>query len=161
AGRPRGHAAPHRHRGRGPSLQSDLARLDEPREPDHREPSDPRGRRRAHRLARRAFPRRPSRDGAARALLVLARADGVPRRIRPGALHARAPRRKPARRMMTRTPIDELERLMATALERSGATPAMAKATARALATAELDGIPSHGASRVPQYCGHVKNGRA
>ncbi|APV49554.1 sulfolactate dehydrogenase [Betaproteobacteria bacterium GR16-43] len=63
--------------------------------------------------------------------------------------------------MSARIPVAELERLMAAAIERSGATAAMAKATARALATAELDGIASHGASRVPQYCGHVKNGRA
>jgi len=58
-------------------------------------------------------------------------------------------------------PVAELEQLMALALEKSGATPAMARATARALATAELDGIPSHGASRIPQYCGHVRVGRA
>lgn len=51
--------------------------------------------------------------------------------------------------------------LMRRALERSGATPAMASATAAALVAAELDGIASHGASRIPQYCGHVKNGRA
>lgn len=51
--------------------------------------------------------------------------------------------------------------LMRAALERSGATPPMAAATAAALVAAELDGIPSHGASRIPQYCGHVKNGRA
>jgi (2R)-3-sulfolactate dehydrogenase (NADP+) len=50
---------------------------------------------------------------------------------------------------------------MRRALERSGATPAMAAATAAALVAAELDGIPSHGASRIPQYCGHVMNGRA
>jgi (2R)-3-sulfolactate dehydrogenase (NADP+) len=37
----------------------------------------------------------------------------------------------------------------------------MAAATARALAFAELDGIASHGASRIPQYCGHLRNGRA
>ena len=55
----------------------------------------------------------------------------------------------------------ELERLMAAALRHSGATQAMAQATAKALATAELDGIPSHGASRIPQYCGHLANGRA
>ena len=55
----------------------------------------------------------------------------------------------------------ELERLMGAALERSGATRAMARATARSLAFAELDGIASHGASRIPQYCGHLKNGRA
>jgi (2R)-3-sulfolactate dehydrogenase (NADP+) len=51
--------------------------------------------------------------------------------------------------------------LMRRALEKSGASPAMAAATAAALVAAELDGIPSHGASRVPQYCGHVRNGRA
>jgi (2R)-3-sulfolactate dehydrogenase (NADP+) len=55
----------------------------------------------------------------------------------------------------------ELERLMTTALRRSGATLAMAAATARALVVAELEGIASHGASRVPQYCGHLRNGRA
>jgi (2R)-3-sulfolactate dehydrogenase (NADP+) len=51
--------------------------------------------------------------------------------------------------------------VMRRALENSGATPSMAAATAAALVAAELDGIPSHGASRIPQYCGHVKNGRA
>ena len=51
--------------------------------------------------------------------------------------------------------------LMSRALETSGASPAMAAATAAALVAAELDGIPSHGASRVPQYCGHVRIGRA
>jgi (2R)-3-sulfolactate dehydrogenase (NADP+) len=55
----------------------------------------------------------------------------------------------------------DLERLMAAALTRSGATPAMASATSRALTVAELEGISSHGASRIPQYCGHVRNGRA
>ena len=55
----------------------------------------------------------------------------------------------------------DLERLMATALERAGATTAMSAATARALTAAEMEGIASHGASRIPQYCGHVRNGRA
>jgi (2R)-3-sulfolactate dehydrogenase (NADP+) len=50
---------------------------------------------------------------------------------------------------------------MSAALQRSGATAAMAEATARALAFAEMDGIASHGASRIPQYCGHLANGRA
>jgi (2R)-3-sulfolactate dehydrogenase (NADP+) len=50
---------------------------------------------------------------------------------------------------------------MDAALQRSGATRAMAAATARALVAAELDGIGSHGASRIPQYCGHLRNGRA
>jgi (2R)-3-sulfolactate dehydrogenase (NADP+) len=55
----------------------------------------------------------------------------------------------------------ELETLMRAALTASGATPAMADATARALVAAELEGIGSHGASRIPQYCGHLRNGRA
>jgi (2R)-3-sulfolactate dehydrogenase (NADP+) len=55
----------------------------------------------------------------------------------------------------------DLEDLMRRALAKSGATAEMAKATAVALVAAELDGIPSHGASRIPQYCGHVRNGRA
>ena len=57
--------------------------------------------------------------------------------------------------------VEELEHAMAQALRRSGASDAMAGATARALAAAEMDGIASHGASRIPQYCGHLKNGRA
>jgi len=60
-----------------------------------------------------------------------------------------------------RIPADELERVMRSALARSGANEPMAKATARALTFAECEGIASHGASRVPQYCGHLKNGRA
>ncbi|MBC8024337.1 MAG: Ldh family oxidoreductase [Burkholderiales bacterium] len=55
----------------------------------------------------------------------------------------------------------DLERIMASALQRSGATPSMAAATARALTVAELEGISSHGASRIPQYCAHLRNGRA
>jgi (2R)-3-sulfolactate dehydrogenase (NADP+) len=55
----------------------------------------------------------------------------------------------------------ELERLMRAALARAGANEAMADATARALVAAELQGLASHGASRIQQYCGHVKNGRA
>lgn len=54
-----------------------------------------------------------------------------------------------------------LESLMESALARCGANPVMAKATARALAAAEREGLASHGASRIPQYCGHLKNGRA
>ncbi|HEX3099171.1 MAG TPA: Ldh family oxidoreductase [Usitatibacter sp.] len=58
-------------------------------------------------------------------------------------------------------PVEELEHMMASALRRAGATESMARATARALAAAEMEGLPSHGASRIPQYCGHVRNGRA
>ncbi len=63
--------------------------------------------------------------------------------------------------MTTRISAEDLQRLMTAALERSGASASMALATARALAAAELEGLGSHGASRIPQYCGHVKNGRA
>lgn len=58
-------------------------------------------------------------------------------------------------------PLQDLEQLMTRALQASGATAAMAAATARALAAAEAEGIASHGASRIPQYCGHLRNGRA
>lgn len=57
--------------------------------------------------------------------------------------------------------LQDLEQLMTRALQASGATAAMAAATARALAAAEAEGIASHGASRIPQYCGHLRNGRA
>lgn len=57
--------------------------------------------------------------------------------------------------------VNELERLLRRALEQSGATRAMAEATARALVAADMEGIASHGASRIPQYCGHLRNGRA
>jgi len=55
----------------------------------------------------------------------------------------------------------DLQRTMERALRAAGANEAMAAATARALVAAELEGLPSHGASRIPQYCGHVRNGRA
>jgi len=53
------------------------------------------------------------------------------------------------------------EALVARALARSGANPAMAEATARALVAAEMEGLASHGLSRVAQYCGHLRVGRA
>jgi (2R)-3-sulfolactate dehydrogenase (NADP+) len=54
-----------------------------------------------------------------------------------------------------RTPVAELERLMQAALARAGANAPMANSTAAALAAAEMEGLASHGASRIPQYCGH------
>jgi (2R)-3-sulfolactate dehydrogenase (NADP+) len=56
---------------------------------------------------------------------------------------------------------NELEKLVMRALERAGATHAMAAATAGALVAAEMEGIASHGISRLAQYCGHLRNGRA
>lgn len=58
-------------------------------------------------------------------------------------------------------PIAELEALAARALERAGANPEMARATARALVAADAQGLASHGVSRVPQYAKHLANGRA
>jgi (2R)-3-sulfolactate dehydrogenase (NADP+) len=55
----------------------------------------------------------------------------------------------------------ELTELGARALERAGAGPAMAAATARALVAADAQGLASHGVSRVPQYAAHLANGRA
>ena len=55
----------------------------------------------------------------------------------------------------------QLFRLASTALERAGAHPAMAQAAARHLVSAEEQGLPTHGMSRVPFYCGMLRNGRA
>lgn len=56
---------------------------------------------------------------------------------------------------------DELLRLAQNALERAGANPAMAAAAAKHLVRAEEHGLPTHGMSRVPFYCGFLRNGRA
>ncbi len=50
---------------------------------------------------------------------------------------------------------------VAQALERAGASPAMAQSTAAALVLAEAQGLGSHGLSRVAQYATHLRNGRA
>jgi (2R)-3-sulfolactate dehydrogenase (NADP+) len=55
----------------------------------------------------------------------------------------------------------ELLSLARNALERAGANPVMAGAAARHLVRAEAQGLPSHGMSRVPFYCGFLRNGRA
>ena len=51
--------------------------------------------------------------------------------------------------------------LAVTALERAGANPRMAQATARHLVAAEEQGLATHGMSRVPFYCGMLRKGRA
>src|SRR5689334_14025931 len=56
---------------------------------------------------------------------------------------------------------ETLFRLARTALERAGANAAMAEATARHLVAAEEQGLATHGLSRVPFYCGMLRNGRA
>jgi (2R)-3-sulfolactate dehydrogenase (NADP+) len=52
----------------------------------------------------------------------------------------------------------ELARL---ALEKAGANSKMAEAAARHLVRAEEQGLPTHGMSRVPFYCGMLRRGRA
>lgn len=61
---------------------------------------------------------------------------------------------------MPRVSIDELSVLAKRALERAGASAAMADATARALVAADAQGLASHGVSRVPQYAAHLRLGR-
>lgn len=55
---------------------------------------------------------------------------------------------------------EELTRLAVRALERAGASPATAEATAKALVAADAQGLASHGVSRVPQYAAHLRLGR-
>ena len=54
-----------------------------------------------------------------------------------------------------------LLQLACTALERAGANHRMAEAAARHLVRAEAQGLPTHGLSRVPLYCGMLRGGRA
>jgi len=60
-----------------------------------------------------------------------------------------------------RVALEALAGLSARALERAGATPAMARATARCLVAADAEGLASHGVSRVPQYVSQLRLGRA
>src|SRR5690349_151006 len=54
-----------------------------------------------------------------------------------------------------------LHQLARTALEKAGAHSKMAEAAAVHLVRAEEQGLPTHGMSRVPFYCGMLRNGRA
>jgi len=56
---------------------------------------------------------------------------------------------------------DQLEQLACAAMERAGARHGMAHAAAVHLVRAEEQGLPTHGMSRVPFYCGMLRNGRA
>jgi len=62
---------------------------------------------------------------------------------------------------MPRMSVNELTGLAARALQNVGASPAMARATAKALVAAEAAGLAGHGLSRVPLYARHVREGRA
>jgi len=54
-----------------------------------------------------------------------------------------------------------LQQMARTALEKAGAHSKMAEAAARHLVQAEEQGLATHGMSRVPFYCGMLRNGRA
>jgi len=55
---------------------------------------------------------------------------------------------------------NELIDLVARALHSAGAAPATARSAAEHLITAEAQGLSSHGVSRTPLYCAHLRNGR-
>ena len=54
----------------------------------------------------------------------------------------------------------EIEELASNALIASGALEASAKSLAKAVASAEMDGIKSHGLVYVPIYCEHLQCGK-
>jgi (2R)-3-sulfolactate dehydrogenase (NADP+) len=54
----------------------------------------------------------------------------------------------------------ELQDLAATVLRNAGASPAVASSVAAALVAADLDGIGSHGLSRLPSYADQVRSGK-
>jgi (2R)-3-sulfolactate dehydrogenase (NADP+) len=56
--------------------------------------------------------------------------------------------------------VSELRDLAQRALTRAGASEAMARINASALADAEAQGLSSHGAVRIAQYATHLANGR-
>ena len=62
---------------------------------------------------------------------------------------------------MSTMTLDELRELATRALQRAGASEAMASTTADALVDAEAQGLASHGLARVAQYVSHLRNGRA
>jgi (2R)-3-sulfolactate dehydrogenase (NADP+) len=57
--------------------------------------------------------------------------------------------------------VAKLRDIAARALQRAGASAAMAQITAEALVDAEAQGLSSHGVARVAQYAAHLRNGRA
>lgn len=61
---------------------------------------------------------------------------------------------------MTRITISELTALASAAMRGSGASETQARAAAQCLVTADAQGLATHGVSRVPTYCAHLKSGR-
>lgn len=55
---------------------------------------------------------------------------------------------------------NDLQQLAAGALTAAGASLQAATATARSLVQADASGLASHGTSRIPLYCAHLRNGR-
>ena len=62
---------------------------------------------------------------------------------------------------MARIDPQQLSRLVARALKKAGASPAMARLTAEALVTADMEGLSGHGVSRTALYAQHLREGRA
>lgn len=56
--------------------------------------------------------------------------------------------------------VAELESLAVAALCAAGASPAQARSTARALVAADVQGLATHGVSRVAMYTSHLRTGR-
>jgi len=56
---------------------------------------------------------------------------------------------------------DQLTELAARGLKKAGASRSMAQATAQALVAAEMEGLATHGVSRVALYAQHLREGRA
>lgn len=63
--------------------------------------------------------------------------------------------------MPVRLSVDELTRLATRALKRAGASKSMARSTAQALVAADMEGLPTHGVSRIALYAQHLREGRA
>jgi (2R)-3-sulfolactate dehydrogenase (NADP+) len=62
---------------------------------------------------------------------------------------------------MARWSTSEAHAIAHAALLRAGASDGMARSTAAGLVDAEMQGLASHGLSRVTQYATHLRNGRA
>ena len=56
--------------------------------------------------------------------------------------------------------LEQVESLTVQALTGAGACPESASSMAKAVRSAERDGIPSHGLLYVPTYCEHVRCGK-
>ncbi len=62
---------------------------------------------------------------------------------------------------MPKLSLDALTDLAARGLKKAGASKSMAQATAQALVAADMDGLATHGVSRVALYAQHLREGRA